>query len=172
LGDNVTTDDIMPAGSRILPLRSNIPAISEFVFSGTDQGFSERAGALGKSIVVGGENYGQGSSREHAAIAPMHLGLQAVIAKSFARIHRSNLINFGVLPLVFVDNADHAKIKQGDVLLIRDAKACIKGEGACTVENKTQGVSFEAVSNLNEREAKLVEMGGLLPFTREGGGGG
>jgi aconitate hydratase len=172
LGDNVTTDDIMPAGSRILPLRSNIPAISEFVFSGIDQGFSERAGALGKSIVVGGENYGQGSSREHAAIAPMHLGLQAVIAKSFARIHRSNLINFGVLPLVFVDNADHAKIKQGDVLLIRDAKACIKGEGACTVENKTQGVSFEAVSNLNEREAKLVEMGGLLPFTREGGGGG
>jgi aconitate hydratase len=170
LGDNITTDDIMPAGSKILPLRSNIPEISKFVFSGIDRDFSERAGALGKSIVVGGENYGQGSSREHAAIAPMHLGLQAVIAKSFARIHRSNLINFGVLPLVFKDKMDYEKINQGDTLLINDAGSCLEAEGACTVENATQGVTFDVVSNLNEREAELIRKGGLLPFTRAGGG--
>ena len=169
LGDNITTDDIMPAGSKILPLRSNIPEISKFVFSGIDQQFSERAGALGKSIVVGGENYGQGSSREHAAIAPMHLGLQAVIAKSFARIHRSNLINFGVLPLVFRDKSDLEKINQGDVLYIKDARSCLAADGACTVGNKTQGVIFYVAANLNEREAELIRKGGLLAYTREQG---
>jgi aconitate hydratase len=169
LGDNITTDDIMPAGSKILPLRSNIPEISKFVFSGIDREFSERAGALGKSIVVGGENYGQGSSREHAAIAPMHLGLQAVIAKSFARIHRSNLINFGVLPLVFRDKSDLERISQGDVLYIKDARSCLAADGACTVENKTQGKTFYVAANLNEREAELIRMGGLLAYSREQG---
>jgi aconitate hydratase len=166
LGDNITTDDIMPAGSKILPLRSNIPAISEYVFHGVDPEFSARAKAqAGGFIVVGGENYGQGSSREHAAIAPMHLGLHAVIAKSFARIHRSNLINFGVLPLVFADKADYDKVAQGDRLLIKDVQGCLKS-GKCTVENLTKGQSFEAHANLNEREAELIEKGGLLAYMR------
>jgi len=168
LGDNITTDDIMPAGSRILPLRSNIPAISEYVFHNIDSAFSARAKELsGGFIVVGGENYGQGSSREHAAIAPMHLGLQAVIAKSFARIHRSNLINFGVLPLLFADKADCDKIEQGDSLLVKDLKSCLKG-GTCKVENLTKGYTFEAESNLNEREAELIDKGGLLAHMRKG----
>jgi aconitate hydratase len=166
LGDNVTTDDIMPAGSKILPLRSNIPAISEYVFHNVDPEFSARAKKqAGGFIVVGGENYGQGSSREHAAIAPMHLGLHAVIAKSFARIHRSNLINFGVLPLVFKDKADFDNIVQGDVLLIKDVKGCVES-GGCMVENLTKGLKFEALSNLNEREAELIEKGGLLAYMR------
>jgi aconitate hydratase len=166
LGDNVTTDDIMPAGSKILPLRSNIPAISEYVFHNVDPEFSARAKEqAGGFIVVGGENYGQGSSREHAAIAPMHLGLHAVIAKSFARIHRSNLINFGVLPLVFKNKADFEKVGQGDVILIKNLKECLKS-GTCTVENLTKGHKFEAVSNLNEREAELIEKGGLLAYMR------
>lgn len=169
LGDNITTDDIMPAGSKILPLRSNIPAISEYVFHNIDPGFSSRAKAeAGGFIVVGGENYGQGSSREHAAIAPMHLGLQAVIAKSFARIHRSNLINFGVLPLLFKDKADYDRIGQGDRLLIKDIEGCLRG-GVCTVENLAKGYSFEVESNLNEREAELVEKGGLLAYMRSKG---
>jgi aconitate hydratase len=162
LGTNVTTDDIMPAGSRILPLRSNIPAISEYVFSNVDSTFSKRAGDLKEGfIVIGGENYGQGSSREHAAIAPMYLGLQAVIAKSFARIHRSNLINFGVLPLEFVDAADYGSVEQGDRLVIKNVRDCL-GESACTVENSTKGASFKARANLNEREAGLILKGGLL----------
>ncbi len=113
-GDNITTDDIMPGGAKVLPLRSNIPKISEFVFAGTDPEFAERARAAGGGVVVGGHNYGQGSSREHAALAPMYLGLKAVIVKSFARIHRSNLINFGILPVVFEHEADYAAVSQGD----------------------------------------------------------
>lgn len=169
LGDNITTDDIMPAGSKILPLRSNIPAISEHVFSSVDSGFSQRAREMGSFMVVGGENYGQGSSREHAALAPMHLGLQAVVARSFARIHRTNLINFGVLPLVFKDRADYDKVQQGDRLLIKNIRGCLRGEDVCTVENITRGTAFKAMSNLNEREAELIEKGGLLPYTRTGG---
>lgn len=168
LGDNITTDDIMPAGSKVLPLRSNIPAISAYVFGTVEDRFDRRAkGMTGGFFVVGGENYGQGSSREHAAMAPMYLGLQAVIAKSFARIHRSNLINFGILPLVFKNPADYDRINQSDALKIGDARACLNGARACTVENITQGYSFEVASGLNEREAKLVEAGGLLPFTRK-----
>jgi aconitate hydratase len=166
LGDNITTDDIMPAGSKILPLRSNIPAISEYVFHGLDATFSERAKAAGGFFVVGGENYGQGSSREHAAIAPMYLGLQAVIAKSFARIHRSNLINFGVLPLLFKDKSDYGRVEKSDRLLIKVISGCLRGERSCTVENQTKGYSFEAVSDLNEREAELIEKGGLLAHAR------
>lgn len=162
LGDNITTDDIMPAGSRILPLRSNIPAISEYVFYNIDGTFNERARGLGSFIVIGGANYGQGSSREHAAIAPMYLGLQAVIAKSFARIHRSNLINFGVLPLLFRDETDYEKVEKGDRLLIKDIPGCLKGKEPCKVENLTKGFTLEVLSNLNEREAELIEKGGLL----------
>jgi aconitate hydratase len=169
LGDNITTDDIMPAGSAVLPFRSNIPAISEFVFRNIDTGFSARAKeakANGGGMLVGGENYGQGSSREHAAIAPMFLGVQAVIAKSFARIHRSNLINFGILPLVFSDPADYDRMAQGDRLIMRDLRAGIDGPQSYTVENATKGYSFVVTSNLNDREKELIKTGGLLPFTR------
>lgn len=164
LGDNITTDDIMPAGSKILPLRSNIPAISGYVFHNIDGTFPARARSSGGFIIVGGENYGQGSSREHAALAPMFLGLQAVIAKSFARIHRANLVNFGILPLLFKSETDYDRVEQGDRLSIKDAKDCLRG--VCQVENLTKGYSFEAVANLNEREARLIEEGGLLPYVR------
>jgi aconitate hydratase len=169
LGDNITTDDIMPAGSAVLPFRSNIPAISEFVFRNVDAGFSARAKeakASGGGMLVGGENYGQGSSREHAAIAPMFLGVQAVIAKSFARIHRSNLINFGILPLVFSDPADYDKMAQGDRLVMKDILAGIDGKQSYTVENATKEYTFLVTSNLNDREKELIKKGGLLPFTR------
>ena len=116
LGDNVTTDDIMPAGSKILPLRSNIPAISEFTFHKIDAQFAAKAKDLKQSLIVAGHNYGQGSSREHAALAPMYLGLRVVLAESFARIHRANLINFGILPLTFVNEEDHARLNPGLIL--------------------------------------------------------
>jgi len=114
VGDNITTDHIMPAGAKILPLRSNIPEISKYVFSRVDENFASRAMEKHGGFIIGGENYGQGSSREHAAIAPKHLGIKAVIAKSFARIHRANLINFGILPLTFAEPSDYERIEQGD----------------------------------------------------------
>lgn len=169
LGNNITTDDIMPAGSAVLPFRSNIPAISEFVFKNIDNTFSSRANAAktkGGSIVIGGDNYGQGSSREHAAIAPMYLGLQAVIAKSFARIHRANLINFGVLPLLFKTDRDYERIEKGDVLSIKNPVDAVKGSLNFKIENMTRGYTFEAVSNLNDREKELILKGGLLPYTK------
>ncbi|MCX7913616.1 MAG: aconitate hydratase [Thermodesulfovibrionales bacterium] len=169
LGSNITTDDIMPAGSQILPLRSNIPAISEFVFKNIDSSFAKRAKAAknrGGSIVVGGENYGQGSSREHAAIAPMYLGLQAVIAKSFARIHRANLINFGIIPFSFTSEHDFDKIQQGDVLRITNIIDSLKGNQRYTVENRTKGYIFIVMTNLNEKEKDLLLYGGLLPYTK------
>lgn len=169
-GDNITTDDIMPAGSKVLPFRSNIPAISEFVFENIDATFSSRAKeakAKGGGIVIGGENYGQGSSREHAAIAPMFLGVQAVIAKSFARIHRSNLINFGILPLVFTEPADSAKSEKGDRLEIKGLFKALDGDQSFTVENLTKGFSFTVRSTLNKREIELIKKGGLLPYTKD-----
>jgi aconitate hydratase len=169
LGDNITTDDILPAGSKILPYRSNIPAISEFTFENIDPTFSKRAleaKAEGGGIIVGGENYGQGSSREHAAIAPMYLGIQAVIAKSFARIHRANLINFGILPLLFKDGEDYDKVMKGDILQIRNCTDAVKGDQVFTVENVTRGYTFEVKSNLNDKEKKLILKGGLLPYVR------
>jgi aconitate hydratase len=173
LGDNVTTDDIMPAGSKVLPFRSNIPMISNFVFSHIDHTFSARALAAkekGGGIIVGAENYGQGSSREHAAIAPMFLGIQAVIAKSFARIHRANLINFGILPLQFAQPADYDRLAQGDRLVIGNILGTISGDQVFPVENITQGYTFSVRSTLNEREREVVKTGGLLPYTRERAG--
>ena len=170
LGDNITTDDIMPAGSTILPLRSNIPAISGYVFSNIDSTFSKRAQeskAAGGGIIVGGENYGQGSSREHAALAPMYLGIQAVIAKSFARIHRSNLINFGIIPLLFKVEADYGKIEQGDRLVVQKVKESLKGNQSYPVHNQTKNYSFEVSSNLNDREKEIILSGGLLPNTKK-----
>ena len=169
-GDNITTDDIMPAGSKVLPFRSNIPKISEFVFGGIDATFSKRANELkgkGGCIIIGGENYGQGSSREHAAIAPMYLGLQAVIAKAFARIHKANLINFGILPLQFKNPSDYEKAEKGDRLVIKDVINSLNGSQVYKVENITKGAAFEVVSDLNDRQKQIIIKGGLLPYTKK-----
>ena len=165
--DNITTDHIMPAGAKILPLRSNIPEISKFCFTVCDEEFPERAKNLGKSIIVGGSNYGQGSSREHAALAPLYLGVKAVLVKSFARIHRSNLINAGILPLTFVNEADYEKISQNDDLVIENLIESIKGDGKLTVKNKTNGAEISVVCELSERAKAIVVAGGLLNFTKE-----
>jgi aconitate hydratase len=169
--DNITTDDIMPAGASILPLRSNIPAMSEFVFSHLDNTFSKRAWEIkqkGGGVIIGGDNYGQGSSREHAAIAPMYLGIHAVISKSYARIHRSNLINFGILPLKFSKSEDYEKIEKGDRLLLEDIKRPLKGKQSYKIYNATKHYSFEVSSDFNEREKDIILSGGLLPYTKKG----
>jgi len=169
-GDNITTDDIMPAGSKVLPFRSNIPKISEFVFSGIDATFSKRAKEAkekGGCIIIGGENYGQGSSREHAAMAPMFLGLQAVLAKSFARIHKANLINFGILPLQFKNPADYEKAEKGDRLVIKDVINSLNGSQVYNIENITKGAAFEVVSDLNDRQREIILKGGLLPYMKK-----
>ncbi len=165
--DNITTDHIMPAGAKILPLRSNIPEISKFCFTVCDEQFPERAKSLGKSIIVGGSNYGQGSSREHAALAPLYLGVKAVLVKSFARIHRSNLINAGILPLTFVNEADYDKISQNDDIVIENLIDAIKGDGKLVVKNKTNGAEIPVVCELSERAKSIVIAGGLLNYTKE-----
>ena len=167
VGDNITTDHIMPAGAKILPLRSNIPAISQHCFTVCDKEFPKRAQEMKQSVIVGGANYGQGSSREHAALAPLYLGVKAVLVKSFARIHRSNLINAGILPLTFENEADYDKISQGDVLSMPDVKACI-GEGRdIIIENKTAGGKITAKCELTDRTKAIILAGGLLNYTKE-----
>ena len=167
VGDNITTDHIMPAGAKILPLRSNIPKISQHCFTVCDKDFPERAKALGSSIVVGGENYGQGSSREHAALAPLYLGVKAVLVKSFARIHRANLINAGIIPLTFVNASDYDKFNLGDQLELPNVKQEINDGKNITVVNKTNGESIEAVCELTDRTKAIIIAGGLLDFTKE-----
>ncbi len=167
VGDNITTDHIMPAGAKILPLRSNIPAISKFCFTVCDEQFPARAEQLGKSIIVGGANYGQGSSREHAALAPLHLGVKAVLVKSFARIHRSNLINAGILPLNFVNEADYDKISLGDSLEITNVRESIETGKNLILTNKTTGDKIECACELSERAKKIILAGGLLSYTKE-----
>ena len=166
LEDNITTDHIMPAGAKILPLRSNIPKISEFVFFYVDQTFPERARQAKTSAIVGGDNYGQGSSREHAALAPMYLGLQFVLAKSFARIHKTNLVNFGILPLTFVDNTDYDKLQQNDDLEIAGIHEALKSGKDVTVKNLTQGYEFTATYDLSQRQINILLAGGLLNHTK------
>ncbi len=165
--DNITTDHIMPAGAKILPLRSNIPKISEHCFTVCDKEFPSRAKMLGKSIIVGGENYGQGSSREHAALAPLYLGVKAVLVKSFARIHKSNLINAGILPLTFKDAADYDKIKLGDMLALPHVKEEIAAAQDITVVNQTNGETFKAECELSDRTRAIIIAGGLLDYTKE-----
>ncbi|HPU01614.1 MAG: aconitate hydratase [Firmicutes bacterium] len=160
-GDNITTDQIMPAGTKILPLRSNIPAMSEYVFAPLDESFARRARQTGSGIIVGGENYGQGSSREHAALAPMYLGIKAVLAKSFARIHHTNLVNFGIIPLVFDSPADYDRLRQDDVLEIDRLREQLE-RGSVTIINRTQGYSFQARHNLTPRQVRIILAGGLL----------
>jgi aconitate hydratase len=167
VGDNITTDHIMPAGSKVLPLRSNIPAISEFVFNIIDPTFPKRAKELGGGFVVGGDNYGQGSSREHAALAPMYLGLKAVLVKSFARIHRANLINFGILPLTFIQVTDYEAISQGDQIEIPDLKMVMKADHPFPLKNLTTGKSIQVTHGLTERQKEIIIAGGLLNWTKQ-----
>jgi aconitate hydratase len=168
VGDNITTDHIMPAGAKILPLRSNIPAISQHCFAVCDEQFPTRAKELGKSIIVGGSNYGQGSSREHAALAPLYLGVKAVLVKSFARIHRANLINAGILPLTFVNEADYDNIAQGDQLVLADVRKDVEnGKSELTIVNKTNGKEIPVLCELSGRTKDIMLAGGLLDYTRE-----
>lgn len=168
VGDNITTDHIMPAGAKILPLRSNIPAISQHCFTVCDEDFPRRAKNMGKSIIVGGSNYGQGSSREHAALAPLYLGIKAVLVKSFARIHRANLINAGILPLTFVNEADYDKINQGDEIVLADVRADVEADmSKLTVVNKTTDVEIPVLCELTGRTKDIILAGGLLDYTRE-----
>ena len=167
VGDNITTDHIMPAGAKILPLRSNIPEISKHCFAVCDENFYKRALDMGKSIIVGGSNYGQGSSREHAALAPLYLGVKAVITKSFARIHMANLINAGILPLTFKNEADYDTISQGDELVIENVRDQIQNGNEITVLNKTTGKGFTALLSVSDRQKDMLYAGGLLNYTKE-----
>lgn len=166
VGDNITTDHIMPAGAKILPLRSNIPKISEYCFAVCDEHFHDRALEMGKSIIIGGSNYGQGSSREHAALAPLYLGVKAVITKSFARIHMANLINAGIVPMTFVIENDYDRIAEGDEIVITDIINQLKNGDVIKVTNKTKGFDFEANVSLSERQKDMLYAGGLLNYTK------
>ncbi len=167
VGDNITTDHIMPAGAKILPYRSNIPYLSNFCFAVCDKEFPERCRKEGKGIIVGGQNYGQGSSREHAALVPLYLGVKAVIVKSFARIHCANLANAGILPLVFKNEADYDAIDQMDELELRDIRKAIADHGKVFVWNLTKGTEIEVEPLLTDRQCEMVLAGGLLNYTRE-----
>lgn len=167
VGDDITTDHIMPAGAKILPYRSNIPHLSQFCFAVCDTTFAERCKAEGKGFVIGGANYGQGSSREHAALVPLYLGVKAVITKSFARIHCANLINAGILPLNFKDEADYDKISQGDELSMPNIKNEILADKPVILQNLTTGESYELKYELSKRQKDIILAGGLLNYTRE-----
>jgi aconitate hydratase len=166
VGDNVTTDDILPAGAKILPLRSNIPAIARHVFSGLDPEFRQRALAAQGGYIVGGENYGQGSSREHAALAPRHLGVRAVLAKSFARIHLANLINFGILPLTFQNQADYDRVSAGDALFLPELKKHLLSGEPIRVKNQTTGTAWEMQAAFSARQMEILQAGGFLNWLK------
>ena len=167
VGDNITTDHIMPAGAKILPYRSNIPHLSNFCFTACDEQFPENCRKEGKGIIIGGENYGQGSSREHAALVPLYLGIKAVVAKSFARIHVANLINAGILPLTFKNAEDYDKISQFDELEFNDIKNNIINDKPVILKNKTTGEIYEVIPQLSSRTKDIILAGGLLNYTRE-----
>ena len=167
VGDNITTDHIMPAGAKVLPYRSNIPHLSKFCFAVVDESFSERALALGSSIIVGGQNYGQGSSREHAALVPLYLGVRAVIAKSFARIHAANLVNAGILPLIFENPDDYDKLEQGDTLSLENLHDGLSKDKVVLKASKADGKTVEIplVMELANRQKDILLAGGLLKYT-------
>lgn len=168
VGDNITTDHIMPAGSKILPYRSNIPHLSQFCFAVCDETFPERAKAAGTSIIVGGNNYGQGSSREHAALVPLYLGVRAVVTKSFARIHVANLINAGIMPLTFKNPDDYDKVNQGDQLKLTDIYAGMDS-GEMTLTDVTTGESFALVCSFTDRQKEILKAGSLLKYVAKEG---
>ncbi|MGH9335751.1 MAG: aconitase family protein, partial [Vicinamibacteria bacterium] len=171
VGDDVSTDEIMPAGDQVLPYRSNVPAISKFVFARIDETYHDRALQYLRSgsFIVGGQNYGQGSSREHAAIAPRYLGLRAVIAKGFARIHRQNLVNFGILPLTFADPTDWERVDPNDVLVLSDVREAIQRGNRVTAVNKTNGETLQLTHAMTDRQVDMVLAGSLINLTRERG---
>lgn len=169
VGDNVSTDAIMPAGARVLPFRSNIPKIAEFAFDMIDQTYCHRAKALEGTdghAVVGGDNYGQGSSREHAALAPRYLGLRVVLARGFARIHGQNLVNFGILPLEFADPAEYDQLESGDILVLKDLNERVH-EGSVLIENRNRGRMFEARHELSARQVDVLLVGGLINWVKK-----
>ena len=163
-GDNITTDHIMPAGTRVLPFRSNIPEIAKFVFEAVSPGFYDRAKKAGCGVIIGGENYGQGSSREHAALAPMYLGVKAVITKSFARIHKANLINFGIVPLVFENPADYDILEEGMSLSFPSFMADIKNGNRVKAVDAKSGKEFYFLHDLEKKGVDLIEAGGMLNY--------
>jgi aconitate hydratase len=167
--DDVSTDEILPAGTQVLPFRSNIHEISRFAFSALDAGFYERARSReGKSsLVVAGSNYGQGSSREHAALVPRYLGVRAVLARSFARIHHQNLVNFGVLPLVFADPDDYERIQEGDDLELADVRSRLPQDQPIEVHNHTRSETYRCSHGLTSRQIEMVVAGGLIPSERQ-----
>ena len=167
VGDNITTDHIMPAGAKILPYRSNIPYLSQFCFRQCDPNFAENCKKEGKGIIIGGANYGQGSSREHAALVPLYLGIKAVITKSFARIHKANLVNAGIIPLTFVNEADYNRIDQGDELALNGIRAAIAGAGSIRLTNISKNEEYDLAYDLSDRQREMLLAGGLLNYTRE-----
>lgn len=169
VGDNITTDHIMPAGAKILPYRSNIPYLSKFCFGVCDETFPERAKTVGQSIIVGGNNYGQGSSREHAALVPLYLGVRAVIAKSFARIHAANLINAGIMPLTFENPDDYESLSQSDMLSIKNVYEGMDSGNLLLTDEKT-GKEIKLVCSFTDRQKAILKAGGLLKYVGQGGG--
>ena len=166
VGDNITTDHIMPAGAKVLPYRSNIPHLSQFCFYQVDPEFSSRAKKAGKGIILAGANYGQGSSREHAALVPLYLGIRAVIAVSFARIHKANLINAGILPLTFANAEDYAKVDLGDTLTIHGLSEVTTGKTEFLLTDSTKGIEIPLILDCSERQRRLLQAGGLLNDTK------
>ncbi len=167
VGDNITTDHIMPAGAKILPYRSNIPYLSNFCFRQCDEHFAERCKAAGKGFIIGGANYGQGSSREHAALVPLYLGIKAVIAKSFARIHCANLINAGIMPFTFANADDYDKIATDDVLALDGIRDCIENSKKVVLKNITKGEEYELCYDYSDRQTAMILAGGLLNYTKK-----
>ena len=166
VGDNITTDHIMPAGAKILPYRSNIPYLSNFCFRQCDEKFSERCKAAGKGFIIGGANYGQGSSREHAALVPLYLGIKAVIAKSFARIHCANLINAGIMPFTFADGSDYDRIDTDDTLALEGIREKISDGKPVTLKNLTKGEEYALNYDYSDRQTAMILAGGLLNYTK------
>ncbi len=167
VGDNITTDHIMPAGAKILPYRSNIPYLSNFCFKQCDEKFAEHCKEAGKGIIIGGANYGQGSSREHAALVPLYLGVKAVVTKSFARIHCANLVNAGIIPFTFKDEADYDKISVNDELCLPNIREAIANGSEVTLKNITTGEEYALDYQLSERQREILLAGSLLDYTRE-----
>ena len=167
VGDNITTDHIMPAGAKILPYRSNIPFLSNFCFRQCDEDFAKHCKEAGKGIIIGGSNYGQGSSREHAALVPLYLGIKSVIAKSFARIHQANLINAGIVPFTFANPDDYDRIDKGDNLAVKGIRSTIENDGEAILVNETKGESYPLSFSFSGRQKDIILAGGLLNYTRE-----
>jgi len=166
VGDNITTDHIMPSNAKLLPYRSNIPYLAEFCLTPCDPDFPKRARENGGGFIIGGANYGQDSSREHAALAPLQLGIKGVIAKSFARIHMANLINSGIIPMTFANESDYECIESGDELVLEDARSQIKNGRELVLRNITKNKDIPVKVALSERQVEIILAGGLLNYTR------